>query len=297
MWLDLGFGFVIRFTGFLQTVTTINYRGTDNSLTLDSAVTHAKPSQSAVSSQSLLANGSQRCRFLSSHVHVLTGYRLPHSPTRPQLLIICCLDVSGQHWLPMATTQFRRCLKEKSKSKSELLYDWWFTANQFVLTSRHLRITTRDFFNWTLAAIAYVTSSLTRRCVCLLWICLAFVTCTFDAYGMLLNLLPFTLHTSSLSVKAFYSRLCLSYVSVSKQSQSQSYVRTDGQSASLSWYQATIWGIRPDFYSCGFVDVRRSLWRKNGSAVYNCCWSSPACLKAKVKVKSKLHCDWRSANQ
>jgi hypothetical protein len=28
--------------------------------------------------------------------------------------------------------------------------------------------------------------------------------------------------------------------------------------------------------SCGFVDVGRSLWRENGSAVYNFCWSSPA---------------------
>jgi hypothetical protein len=28
--------------------------------------------------------------------------------------------------------------------------------------------------------------------------------------------------------------------------------------------------------SFGFVDVRRSLWRENRSAVYNCCWSSPA---------------------
>jgi hypothetical protein len=28
--------------------------------------------------------------------------------------------------------------------------------------------------------------------------------------------------------------------------------------------------------SCGFVDVGRSLWREDGSVVYNCCWSSPA---------------------
>jgi hypothetical protein len=28
--------------------------------------------------------------------------------------------------------------------------------------------------------------------------------------------------------------------------------------------------------SCGFVDVGRSLWRKDGSVVYNWCWSSPA---------------------
>jgi hypothetical protein len=27
---------------------------------------------------------------------------------------------------------------------------------------------------------------------------------------------------------------------------------------------------------CGFIDVGRSLWREDGSAVYNCCWSSPA---------------------
>jgi hypothetical protein len=27
--------------------------------------------------------------------------------------------------------------------------------------------------------------------------------------------------------------------------------------------------------SCGFVDMGRSLWQENGSAVYNCCWSSP----------------------
>jgi hypothetical protein len=32
--------------------------------------------------------------------------------------------------------------------------------------------------------------------------------------------------------------------------------------------------LLPD--SCGFVDVERSLSRENGSAVYDCCWSSPA---------------------
>jgi hypothetical protein len=36
----------------------------------------------------------------------------------------------------------------------------------------------------------------------------------------------------------------------SNQSQSQSYVTTDGQSASLSWCQAPIWGLGPDFYYC-----------------------------------------------
>jgi hypothetical protein len=32
--------------------------------------------------------------------------------------------------------------------------------------------------------------------------------------------------------------------------QSQSYVATDGQSASLSWRQAPIWDLRTDFYYC-----------------------------------------------
>jgi hypothetical protein len=33
----------------------------------------------------------------------------------------------------------------------------------------------------------------------------------------------------------------------------QSYVTTDGQSASLSWNKAPIWGLRPDLYYCQTV--------------------------------------------
>jgi hypothetical protein len=33
-------------------------------------------------------------------------------------------------------------------------------------------------------------------------------------------------------------------------SQSQSHVKTDDQSASLSWNKAPIWGFRPDFHYC-----------------------------------------------
>jgi hypothetical protein len=35
---------------------------------------------------------------------------------------------------------------------------------------------------------------------------------------------------------------------LSTESESESYVTTDGQSASLPWYKATIRGLRPDFY-------------------------------------------------
>jgi hypothetical protein len=42
-------------------------------------------------------------------------------------------------------------------------------------------------------------------------------------------------------------------MSESSQSQSQSYVTTDGPSASLSLNKAPIWGLRPDFYYCQTV--------------------------------------------
>jgi hypothetical protein len=34
---------------------------------------------------------------------------------------------------------------------------------------------------------------------------------------------------------------------------SESWITTDGQSASLSWNKAPIWGLRPDFYNCQAV--------------------------------------------
>jgi hypothetical protein len=37
------------------------------------------------------------------------------------------------------------------------------------------------------------------------------------------------------------------------ESESESYVTTDGQSASLSWNKAPIWGLRPDLYYCQTV--------------------------------------------
>jgi hypothetical protein len=61
------------------------------------------------------------------------------------------------------------------------------------------------------------------------------------------------------------------------QSQSQSYVMIDSQSASLSWCQATI-RTRDKFSldSCGFVILWRPLWREDGSVIYCCCLTSPA---------------------
>jgi hypothetical protein len=58
------------------------------------------------------------------------------------------------------------------------------------------------------------------------------------------------------------------------------YVTTDGQPASLSWYKAPIWGLRPDLYylydNYGLILVGRPLWREDGSDFYICCWALPA---------------------
>jgi hypothetical protein len=40
---------------------------------------------------------------------------------------------------------------------------------------------------------------------------------------------------------------------IESESESESYVTTDGQSASLSWNKAPIWGLQPDFYYCQTV--------------------------------------------
>jgi hypothetical protein len=53
---------------------------------------------------------------------------------------------------------------------------------------------------------------------------------------------------------------------------SQSYITTDGQSVSLSWYQAPIWGLWPDFSTVRplrVFDMGRPLWREDGSVFYN----------------------------
>jgi hypothetical protein len=60
----------------------------------------------------------------------------------------------------------------KSKTKSKLLYDGRFTANKVILAPGPLRLTMSLFFQLNSCGNSpYVTSSLTRSWVCLLWIC------------------------------------------------------------------------------------------------------------------------------
>jgi hypothetical protein len=61
------------------------------------------------------------------------------------------------------------------------------------------------------------------------------------------------------SVQAQYSRLCPIVSSFRYNSSLESYVMTDGQSASLSWNKARVWGLRSDFYYCQTV-TGLSIW-------------------------------------
>jgi hypothetical protein len=54
-----------------------------------------------------------------------------------------------------------------SESESESLYDWRFTANQFVLATSYLRLTTTNIFQLNTCGYSpYVTTSLARGWVC-----------------------------------------------------------------------------------------------------------------------------------
>jgi hypothetical protein len=64
----------------------------------------------------------------------------------------------------------------------------------------------------------------------------------------------------------------------------------DGQSASLSWNKAPIWGLRPDFYYYKTV-AGLLMWSalSDGSVVYNCCWPSSAQSNSSVV---RMHVYW-----
>jgi hypothetical protein len=91
-----------------------------------------------------------------------------------------------------------------SKSKSKLLYDWRFTANQFVLAPSPLRVKTDFFFSWTLSVIVLIWQTLRRED--------GFVSCEYAwpfvkyTYSMSLKILAFALYTSPLWVQVLQSR-------------------------------------------------------------------------------------------
>jgi hypothetical protein len=79
------------------------------------------------------------------------------------------------------------------------------------------------------------------------WIYWHFFTITVNYKSSHIQLLLNNVCLKNLSLISDWSFLLL------EKSESQSYVTTDGQQASLSWNKAPIWGLRPDFYYCQTV--------------------------------------------
>jgi hypothetical protein len=63
----------------------------------------------------------------------------------------------------------------------------------------------------------------------------------------------FSQHNSFLGIFSNHCRL------PTPETESESYITTDGQSVSLSWNKAPVWGLRPDFCYCQTVAV---CWRR-----------------------------------
>jgi hypothetical protein len=155
------FGLVIGFTGPFEHVTTKSYSTIANSRTLKLTIARNLSSQFVFNNDCSVTNPKQRPLLLTS---------LPAGDCACQI-----------------------------RNKTQLLYDWRFTANQFVLVPSPLGLTSNDFFfNWTLAIIALMKYPLwwdvfvSYECV---W---PFVKCTCRTYSMLLKILPFALSQSRL---------------------------------------------------------------------------------------------------
>jgi hypothetical protein len=66
---------------------------------------------------------------------------------------------------------------------------------------------------------------------------------------------PLYLQSQLLPTKTDYSSKVSYKTVLVSESEPGSHFTTDGQSASLSWHKAPIWGLRPDLYYCLTVTV------------------------------------------
>jgi hypothetical protein len=102
--------------------------------------------------QSLTGNGSQQCPHLLTSLLTFNHFISNETEDNSQLMTDClfsgetvqfCQSVSRLNYFWPSPAQIFLSLVS---SELELLYDWQFTANQFVLAPSPLRLTTRDSF-------------------------------------------------------------------------------------------------------------------------------------------------------
>jgi hypothetical protein len=79
-----------------------------------------------------------------------------------------CFFNTKLHSVTSCNVPNRNCARSLSESESELLYDWRFTANQFVLATSPLSLTTSNFIFQlnTCSYSPYVTFPLTKGWIC-----------------------------------------------------------------------------------------------------------------------------------
>jgi hypothetical protein len=96
-----------------------------------------------------------------------------HKPLHDTLHLLYCIIFDCRF---KRLPQFLTTVNSFSESEADLLYDWRFTANQFVLATSPLRLRTSNFIFQlnTRCYRPYVTSPLTRGWVCRLQLLLVF---------------------------------------------------------------------------------------------------------------------------
>jgi hypothetical protein len=160
--------------------------------------------------------------------------------------------------------------------QSELLYDWLFTANHFVLATSPLRPTTSIFFDWILAVIILRKIRSDGR------MCLSFTTAagsrqrSHSQVQFPRDSWPYFTVSDSRFRQTGGPDPCI-YIPQEQGGPvpkiSESYVTTGGRSVSQSVYL----GIKHQiFITVGQLRVcwcgGRFLWLEDGSVIYNCCW-------------------------
>jgi hypothetical protein len=72
--------------------------------------------------------------------------------------------------------------------------------------------------------------------------------------------------------------------------ESESYVMTDGQSASLSWNKTPIWGLRPYFYHCQTV-AGLLIWGAPSDEMTGLSFTTAACPRQRSHSRVRVPLD------
>jgi hypothetical protein len=143
------------------------------------------------------------------------------------------LAVAGRHWLPHAAIG-QQC-------QSQLLYDWRFSANQFVLAPSPLRLMRFFLFATELLRSESLCNILSQERMCFYEDARPSSNVLAAHNSILLKILPSTKYTSTLSVQALKSRSCISYLPELQRKPSHSNGRMLDRRQVQAFYIFCVW--------------------------------------------------------